>query len=240
MIASCVIALIWAAAGFINNLSGFGAAMVALPLMAFYGLDMKTAAPATLIVACLWYLQLCRHCRRGIDLSRIWPVALGLVPGAFLGVLFVTRVGGETLRLWVGGVIILYSLWGVFVEGRATHVLPRLWGIPVGLASSFLGAAVGFPGPPLIFYAALSGWTKESMKAGLAVFFILSTSFAMVAQCLAGGIQSAQTLQLAALGVPGSLAGGFLGILVSRRVGEYSFRKLTYALLLCMGIGILP
>ena len=48
MITSCVVALIWATAGFINNLSGFGAAMVALPLMAFYGLDMKTAAPAAL------------------------------------------------------------------------------------------------------------------------------------------------------------------------------------------------
>ena len=225
----------WFTAGFVNNIAGFGAAMVALPLMALMGVDMNIAIPAGLILALLVNIQLFWDCRHAIDFSRTWPVLMGIIPGAFLGAAIFARAQEGSLRFAVGGLLVLYGLWGLFVEQQTRIVISRYWGILVGFLSSGLGSTIGFPGPPLVVYAAFSGWKKESIKGGLTVFFILSSAISLLAQAIAG-IHSLKTLSMAGAGIPGVAIGGFLGIIVSRRLGEYSFRRVMYGLLIVMGL----
>ncbi len=227
--------LAWFAACFVNNIAGFGAAMVALPLMGLLGVDMAIAIPAGLLLALVVNVQLFWDCRHAVDVSRTWPVLVGVIPGAFFGASLFSVAQEGTLRIAVGVLLVLYSLWGLCMERQTRIIISRYWGVVVGFLSSGLAATIGFPGPPLIVYAAFSGWKKESVKGGLTVFFMLSSTLAIVAQIVAG-IQSVQTLSMAGAGIPGVIGGGFLGIMVSRRIGEYSFRKIIYVLLMLMGL----
>ncbi len=230
-----IVFLAWFTACFVNNIAGFGAAMVAFPLMTLMGVDMNIAIPAGLLLALLVNIQLFWDCRHAIDIPRTWPVLAGIIPGAFLGASVFASAQEGSLRIAVGFLLLLYSLWGLFLENTARPIVSRYWGLLVGFLSSGLATTIGFPGPPLIVYAGFSGWKQESMKAGLTVFFILSTGIAAAAQAIAG-IHSLKTLTMAGAGIPGVALGGFLGIAVSRRIGEYSFRKLIYGLLILMGL----
>ncbi|PKN32130.1 MAG: sulfite exporter TauE/SafE family protein, partial [Deltaproteobacteria bacterium HGW-Deltaproteobacteria-20] len=74
----------WLLGGFVNGIVGFGAALVAMPIVAS-GLDMPLAVSTCGLVVLSLNLQMAWNYRSELDSSGIKAVILGGIPGAFCG-----------------------------------------------------------------------------------------------------------------------------------------------------------
>ncbi|SCY49277.1 hypothetical protein [Desulfoluna spongiiphila] len=117
-------------------------------------------------------------------------------------------------------------------------MVSKYWGVLAGFSSSAIGTSFGMGGPPTIVYTSLTGWKQEQIKAGIGSFFMCAGIIMITAQTLAG-LQSTASVTLAMVAVPSAVSGGWIGIRISRLIGDFSYRKILFTLLGTMGCMIL-
>src|SRR5215475_11972972 len=101
------------AGAFVAGLSGFAFGLVAASLWLYILSPLQTA---TLIVAfglliqgySVWKL------RKALDWHKLWPFLAGAVPGVPAGVTLLTWSDPRSIRIAVGIVLMLYSLYAFF------------------------------------------------------------------------------------------------------------------------------
>ncbi|BCS97736.1 membrane protein [Desulfoluna limicola] len=232
-----ITALFWGLGGFVNGIAGFGAALIAMPLVTQF-IDMTIAVPAGTIIALSMNTQTGLTYRKYADWDRLRPLILGAFPGALTGVTLMKKLPGDCLKLGMGCFLITYAIWGLFFEGKSRRVVSRHWGFLAGLCSSAIGTSFGMGGPPTIVYTSLTGWKRDEIKAGIGSFFMCAGVIMITAQVLSG-LQSFESVTLAMVSIPSAVLGGWGGIRASRFIGEFSYRRILFTVLACMGVMIL-
>lgn len=230
-------AVAWFIGGFVNGITGFGAAMAAMPFV-LAGMDLKRAIPACSLMVLVVSLEQGWRYKGFADWPRVMPLVWGAVPGAFAGALALRFLPPDYLKTALGCFLVCYAFWGLFLEGVRPVTVSRAWGYAAGFLSTTFGTAFSFNGPPLAVYTTLSGWNKETSKAGLAVFFIITCVLMIASQVLAG-MHSLATAAPMLGAVPCSLLGASLGFRVARRLGDVAYRKLLFIFLGVTGINFI-
>jgi uncharacterized membrane protein YfcA len=226
----------WLLGGFVNGIVGFGAALVAMPIVAS-GLDMPLAVSTCGLVVLSLNLQMAWNYRSELDSSGIKAVILGGIPGAFCGLLILKNIPESGLKIGLGALLVVYSLWGLSGTQVNKRKLATSWGMLAGFLSTGLGTAFGFNGPPLAVYLSLRGGTQQQIKAALGAFFIVSGLFIVAAHALSG-LYSAQTFWLVAAALPAVWLGAWGGIRVSGRLKDLSFQRVLFIMILIMGLNM--
>lgn len=219
----------WFIGGLVNGITGFGAAMAAMPFV-LMGMDLKQAIPACSLMVLVVSLEQGWRYKGFADWPRVMPLIWGAVPGAFAGALALRFLPPNYLKMALGCFLVCYAFWGLFLEGVRPLTVSRAWGYVAGFLSTTFGTAFSFNGPPLAVYTTLSGWNKETSKAGLAVFFIITCVLMITSQVLAG-MHSLATITLMLGAIPCSLVGALLGFRVARRLDDVAYRKLLFIFL---------
>jgi uncharacterized membrane protein YfcA len=227
----------WAIGGFANGIAGFGAAMVAMPIVTS-GMDMRQAVPTCGLMVLALNVQMAWSYREHLTPSGLGPLILGCLPGAALGVLLLRHCPEAWLKGGLGLLLVAYALWGLLAARPRPRRLAAGWAALTGVLSASLGTAFGFNGPPLAVYLSLRGGTQSQIKAALGAFFIAS-SFCIVAGHALTGLHSPRTLTLAAAALPAAAMGGWLGIRASGRFRENSFRRILFLMIFAMGLTML-
>jgi len=228
-----IVALGWAVGGFINGIAGFGAGMVAMPLVTPF-LDMTVAVPSCTLIVLALNFQMAWSYRGAVVWKRLKYLFIGAVPGAILGVTLLRGVNEYVLKTGMGGFILVYALWGLFFSDHIRGTVSERWGYLAGFLSTAFGTAFGFNGPPLVVYTAMTGWSSKAVKGVLGGCFI-GTGIIIVLAQLGGGLQTWQSFTLFLASTPAVYLGGAVGIRFSRNLGEHSYRKIVYLMLLAMG-----
>lgn len=224
----------WFFAGLVNNITGFGAAMVAMPFIA-NSVPLETAVPASTLIVLTLNLQVGWAYRRHIKWGRLGHLFVGGVAGAAAGVLLHRAAGNDGLKLGMGLFMIGYAACCLAAGGGVPRRLGPWWGVGAGFASTLLGALFGFNGPPLAMYVARSGWAPEDAKAVFGACFVMTGATILAGQLLAG-IHNAQTVTGYLVGCPGALLGGMLGLFLSRFVSQKTYQRGILVLVLGSGL----
>jgi len=219
-------------AGFVQGLTGFGSALVAIPLLSLL-IDIKAAVPLCILNGLLITFYLAFSLRRHLDRRKIAPLVLGSIPGVVLGVSVLRQVDSGVIRVWMGILLLSYSLYSLFFRPRSCS-LSRNWGYAAGFLTGCIGAAFSAGGPPTIIYTTLTGWEKEEIKATLSGFFALNGIVIALAHALTG-ISSTETLGYFALTAPFVLLGTGIGLRVGGRINRAAYLRLIFIFLLIMG-----
>ena len=227
----------WFFGGFVNGITGFGAAMAAMPFV-LLGMDVKTAVPACSLLVLVASLEQGWRYKGFTDWSRVMPLVYGAVPGAFAGALALRFLPPDYLKCALGLFLFSYASWGLFFEGRTATVISNKWGYLAGFLSTTFGTAFSFNGPPLAVYTTLSGWNKETSKAGLAVFFII-TCVLMISSQIIAGMHSLVTFSGLLVGTPCTLLGAAVSFRLTKRMGDNTYRKLLFLFLGITGTSFL-
>ena len=148
--------LAWFLGGFINGVSGMGAAMVALPIVACV-LEMSEAVPATCLVAVTLAVYVAWMYRAHSRVAPIIPMLLGCIPGLIIGVCVLRVVPGIWLQGGLGAALIVYVAWQLL--HRAVRRTPRACG-----AAPYRGSHRGSP----TRRSASAGRQWRSMRSTLA------------------------------------------------------------------------
>lgn len=167
-----LVSLIIALAGFTQGLTGFGSAMVAVPLLSLV-VGAQTAVPIAGIFGWLVTLPIAWKMRHSIQHRTGLILFAGSVPASFVGAKLLATMPAQYILLAMGFVLIVSSLHSF----RSTKPVFEKTSVPVtigaGFTSGVLGASVGESGPPVIAYTSMQPWTADQVKSTLTFFFML-------------------------------------------------------------------
>jgi hypothetical protein len=96
-------------AGLITGCTGFGAVLLALPLLTFL-MDMQTAVAVASMATCPIILLLLIQLRNDVDPRKVAPLLLGALPGVPVGVSVLKYVDKSVIHLLLGATLIAYPL----------------------------------------------------------------------------------------------------------------------------------
>jgi uncharacterized membrane protein YfcA len=220
--------------GFAKTAIG-GAAAVAVVLFAAVlpARESTGALLPLLIVGDVLAVALYRRHGSGATLLRILP---GVLPGLLLGAWFVSVVDDRAMRLSIGAILVVMTSVQLVQRGRTRAADPPpephlLLSIAVGVLAGFATMAANAGGPVMTLYLILAGLPMLSML-GTGAWFFLSVNLAKVPLSTGLGLISWSSLAMDALLVPALLAGGLVGALTVRRIGQRAFE------LAALGLGL--
>ncbi len=219
-------------AGAVSGLTGFGLALISVPLLLFV-YDPQTVVALTAVLSVF------------INLAVVWDswgeaerrLVLVLLPPAFVGVF----VGAEALAvvdpLYIRfgvGVLVVFSALLLLREIKLPKAETRLGAVAAGLTSGTLSTSTGLAGPPIVLLFASRGLPKHAFRASSALYF-LPISLVGLAALLYQGLLGAGHVPLALALVPAAFLGKALGTALLSRISEKAFRTTTLGVVILTG-----
>jgi len=221
---------------FTQGVSGFGSALVAMPLLVMV-LGLGPARPLMAMVSGTLQLVLLVRYRHAFRLRSVWPLVVAsalAVPVGFYGM----RHIDERVTLSVLAVVVLaYAVYGL-AGAKAPHLRSRVWTWAAGFAGGLLGAAYNTSGPPVVLYADARRWPPDTFKSNLQAFFCVNNAIVLVGHALAGNVTRAVGWHFL-VALPAIGAGLAASFLLDRRISHATFRKIVLVLLVLLGVQLL-
>jgi len=230
------LSVIFFAAAFTQGLTGFGVMLVAMPFLVLM-FDFQFAAPLGAALSLGVIVPLLIRYRRSIDFRPVWRLSVAGLVGIPLGVASITYINGDLLKLALGLVIILYSLYSL-LEWRLPELSDPNLAFGFGFLGGVLGGAFNTTGPPVIVFGDVRRWAPQVFRANLQAFFLVSAVFILINHALNGNL-TGPVLQSVVLTAPAVVLGQWTGARVSDRLSPSVFRKLVLFLLIVVGLRLI-
>ncbi|MCF8070153.1 MAG: sulfite exporter TauE/SafE family protein [Desulfobacterales bacterium] len=227
------ISVVFLLAGFVQGLTGFGSALVAIPILTLF-IDVKEAVPLTVLNGLVISLVLSLQLKKNIMWDKIFPLLAGIVPGILTGMTILKNVSSANIKFCLGIMLIAYGFYGLRYHIRQRKLF-RIWGCLAGFGSGAIGAAFAAGGPPAIIYLTLTGRSKNEIKATLAFFFLINSIMTAAAHA-AGGLTTRQVLYDFSVSFIFLLLGIYTGIWCYRKFKTEGYRKIVLLFLIITGI----
>jgi uncharacterized membrane protein YfcA len=224
-------------------LSGFGFAVLAVPLFLLF-LDPERAIQLVIIISTVLSIVMLRGLVLAIAPGLLLRLALGSLVGLPLG-LFAFRYADPILvRAAAGAIIFGFAMTMAFSRRRSgpprrgnpgtPFVMSPGLDLAAGAVSGVASALVGQPGPPVLIYLLLAGVAARTVRATLLAFFALTYGVTLASHAATIGIPTPTWLAAGIL-VPFALFGGFAGRPIGDRLSAEAFALLAIALLAVAG-----
>ena len=219
-------------AGGVSGLTGFGLALIGVPLLLFVYEPTTVVVLLSILsvfinVAVVW--DSWRDADHWLVLSLLPPAAVGVFVGAeglyYLDPLYI--------RLGVGVVVVLSALL-LLREVRIPGAESRLGTVLAGSTSGMLSTSTGLAGPPIVLLFAARHLPKHAFRGSSALYFLAMSLVGLAALTNRGLIDAAQ-IPLALALVPAAFLGKVLGTALLKRVSDKSFRVVTLGVVILTG-----
>lgn len=215
-------------AGVARGFSGFGAALILIPLGGAI-IGPKLISPVLLIVDGLATLGMVRPAFRMANRREVMTMAVGAVIGVPLGTAVLTLMDPLLLRWLITA--IAACLLALLVSGWRYHGEPtRPLTAAVGLIAGLFSGAAQLGGPPVVAFwlGGKSDFTR--VRSNVILYFSISTIFSTVSY-YAGGLFVAQVFALTVLILPSYAAGLYAGAKLFGLAKDNTFRWICYVLI---------
>ena len=223
---------------FIRSLTGFGSALVSIPLLALL-FDLKFAVPLEALFEVGISILLMRNVYKDISKVTLLPLIAGTIIGTVLGSYILYAFANDVLKWILGVAVILFAL-SLLREknGSATGAISAKWGILAGAIGGIFGGMFGTSGPPFVMYLTYQLKQKEVLRASLIGLFAVDSTW-RVGVFAATGLLTAEMFQLALLLTPALVLGTILGHKTHFRISETHFRQTIAFILIISGLLLL-
>ena len=233
MLTFILISIIFLAAGFIQGLSGFGSALLAMPLLTM-SIDVKLAVPLCMLNSLIITSYLSFQLRKYIEKKKVLPLLIGSLPGTFLGVYFLKNMDSEIIKLLLGILIISYSIYSLALS-PAPKKFHNAWSYLAGFCTGFIGSAFSAGGPPAIIYTTLTGWSKDHIKATLSGFFFASSIITVIVYAV-NGLTTVKVVEYFSASALFVIIGVTLGSRLYDRIDRRVYIRSILVVLIMLGI----
>src|SRR6266481_516105 len=201
--AAAALAPIAFAAGFIQGLTGFGSALVSIPLATFF-------VPLPFALAVFAVVDFANGLRLGLenprnailgDIARMVPL---MVAGIVTGTTLLVNLPRQASLTALGVFVLGYALYSLARRGPAATV-SRNWAYFAGFCGGLSGTLFGAGGPPYAIYLSHRPLTKEQFRATMTLTTIFSIGLRLVAFAATGLLAQDGVWITAAAAIPAGL-----------------------------------
>jgi len=218
----------------VQSVSGFGLALLAVPLLLFV-IDPKVAVVLLAVVGPLSTISIAFAEREHV----LWPLVIRMAGPAFFGMpigfWILTELGARALEVAIGVLVIVLT--GLLVSGVRISDR-RDVDVAAGLASGILATSTGTNGPPLVIALHAKHLSPPRFRSTVSATFVVE-GLVTLAVFTIGGRIDAEVWRLALYAIPGLVVGRLAGTWVVRRIDPERFRILVVALLFATAIALL-
>lgn len=195
------------------GVTGFGAALITIPL-ATHLVPLKFALALFVLadLACAFSVGMenPKNALRG-EWTRLVPM---IAVGTALGVTLLVNLPRQAATLALGVFVSVYALWSLRKKALAGKPVSAAWAWLAGFAGGITSTVFGAGGPPYVIYLSRRGLTPAQFRATLGFATMTSISLRVVAFVLTGLLLDPAVWWAALAAVPCAL----LGVAAARRV----------------------
>jgi uncharacterized membrane protein YfcA len=223
----------------VKGISGFGALLVAVPLMSMVVEPVIAIAltAGSVVVSNIWQAIESGHVRWA--LARFRWVFVALVPASFLGSQFLVLVDPSVSGGFIGILVILFCLSRIFsVQPNISADNERRAGPIVGALAGVVGGATQLSGSVLIAYLVSLKLSKDEFVGTIALMY-LANSLPIYVTLVGFGRYGFAEVALSVGLVAPALVGISVGRLIRGRVSQSLFERIVLGLLLVIGVMVL-
>lgn len=228
-----IIAAIIFLASFVQGLTGFGFALISIPLLSLI-MDLKEAVPLGVLCGLIVNIYLIIKLKQHVKFFGLRYLLFGAISGIPVGTLILTSVDTSILKTILGIIVILFVLLSVtnIIKQNGLH---EKWGLLFGFFAGLFGGAFNTNGPPVLIYFYLHGFDKFKQKASITGFFII-TSITIIIAHLVSGIATLESYKTFALMIPVILAAIVLGNSLFNKLSNQIYNRIVLSGLFITGI----
>ena len=237
MTETAVLAAIAFLGALIFGVTGFGAALVTIPL-ATHLVPLEFALAlfvlADLAAALAVGLENPKNALRA-EWTRLVPM---IVVGTALGVTLLVNLPRAAGMLLLGLFVLSYAIYSLARRGPARVIAPA-WAWVAGLAGGITSSLFGAGGPPYAMYLSQRGLTKEQFRATMGFATMTSISLRVAAFVITGLLLDPAVWLTALVVVPAGLLGLFVARRLYRRISRELLMRAVAAVLLASGSSLI-
>jgi uncharacterized membrane protein YfcA len=227
------------AAALLQAVSGFGFAVLAVPLYLLL-VDPAQAVQLAIILSTVLSFAVVPGLRRTIAPALLLRLSVGSLAGLPIGLFSFRHADRLLVRLVVGTTILAFAVMMAGLRRRggqpwAPFGRTQARDLAAGAVAGVATALVGMAGPPVLIYLLLAGTAAQTVRATLLAFFALSYGATVASHAATVGIPG-RTWAVAGILAPLALLGGFAGRPIGDRIGSDGFAILAIALLTVAGL----
>jgi uncharacterized membrane protein YfcA len=225
-----VLAITVVAAATVQGVVGFGANLLAVPVVAFV---VPSALPGAMVIPGIpLAVAMAVGERSHVDWRGSRFILLGRLPGTALGVAVVALVSDETLAIVIGGLVIV----AVGISALAAHLHPGVnprTATATGIATGVTGTAAAIDGPPLALL--YQNDPPPVFRSTLATQFAIGAAITLSALLVAGHLPGWQVLLGLSL-MPAYTAGLVLSLPIRPRLAGRNVRPVVLTIAALTGV----
>lgn len=219
------------------GLTGFGSALVIIPLLSWQW-------PLSAIVPTVLLLDIpASIAHTGMNLKHVrWRVVPKVMPFAIFGAWLGSRAHPWADSAWALSVLGLYIAW---VAVRGLRGQTRAFAPPSPLTNSMVGTLMGLietlfgtAGPVVMAWLTRQERTIENVRATAPLLILITVCIALLGNGLSGRSDMDQILAKTLWLAPVALLGGWVGHRFNTRIQPITASKTIYAVLLLSGISL--
>lgn len=225
----------------VRSAAGFGAGLIAVPMLAFV-LPVSTAVSVATALTTLTSVGQVGRDWRHIAWRQFVILEFYTILGIGVGFYFIKFLDENTLRHSLAIFLIVYSVYALWTA-NASLVLPARWhgvlaavvGIVGGLFSALFGGGVG---PIYVVYFNILRMQREAFRVTMSAVVLIGGA-ARIGGYASYGLYGGSTITLLALGLPLVIVGSWVGDRLARWLSVQMFSRFVGGLVLLSGVALL-
>ncbi len=217
----------------IQALGGFGAGLVAVPLLTLL-YEPKFIIPAFSLVSLTLNFVILHEARGKTQWKKVLFIIAGSSIGLPAGVFVLKYLDQNIIRLLIAAVTFVMGL--LFLIGYKPQIREtKLTMATSGFISGIFSGSAGMGGPPLVFLMLSFGLPKDIFRATLIGCFIFNAVWGVTLYFI-NGLFTPVNLKISMLAFFPALAGVITGIGIKNRLNETKFRRAIIFVIIMIGI----
>lgn len=219
------------------GMTGFGANMVALPVLA-HVMSLRSAVPTLLMLDLLSAALLSSRNRDSVEVAELKHLALPMLAGMALGFPLLALAPESGLLALLGAFVGSVSLWNLM--GRAGgRSAAAYWVWPAGLVGGVFSTVFGTGGPVYTLFLASRIADTTRLRATVATVILISALVRLLLFTGSGFLYESALPALAAALLPCALAGYLMGSRLHLRMPQAQVRRVIWMVLVAAAVSLL-
>jgi uncharacterized membrane protein YfcA len=224
-------------AGLARGFSGFGSALIFMPLASSV-VGAQVASPLLLLIDFLTTLTLIPNAARRADKRDVGIISLGALIGVPLGTLALAWADPLIVRWGIAALIV--AMLALLASGWRYPGKPTVPAtVAVGGVAGFFGGLAQLGGPPVVLYWLRDAAIAAVTRANIILYFAIADVLIIISYTI-GGLWSTAILGLAVITGPLFAFGLWIGSQLFGKASDELFRRICYTIIAVSALISLP
>jgi uncharacterized membrane protein YfcA len=164
-----------------------------------------------------------------------WVVLFNVL-ASYLATEYMSSLSNDTMKKYLGIVLILIAFYFLFGEGRMGRIFKsKPAQVTIGSVSGVMGVMFAMPGPPLVLYCISTLEDKREYVTTLQAFSVVFNLFYTIFR-LKVGFYSENTWIWWGIGLIGAFIGSTLGSRCFEKISNRTLKRIVYLMMIVSGI----